>query len=106
MDSKERTTLTLNKGPTATTTNLARVEITLKLDTLPEKTQGGNKDTSFVVKDAKGHSYKVTCKTKTFNKSKKTIAGFKHGYVISCNTKEFSINGKHVDMNQSGITSL
>jgi hypothetical protein len=104
MDNKEKTTLTLNKESSpSTSTNHARVEITLKLDNLPSKTQVNGKDTSFVVKDAKGHSYKVTCKTKTFNKSQKTIAGFKHSYVISCSTKEFSINGKHVDMNQSGM---
>lgn len=106
MDNKDRPVLSLKEPPKELPkepSNHARVEITLKLDKLPEKTQVSGKDTSFVVRDAKGHSYKVTCKTKTFNKSQKTIAGFKHGYVISCNTKEFSINGKHVDMNQSGM---
>jgi len=101
MDDPERATLSLNKEPA--NANYARAEITLKLDSLPSKTQVSGKDTSFVVKDAKGHSYKITCKTKTFNKSKKTIEGFKHSYVISCSTKEFTINGKQVEMNQSGM---
>jgi len=106
-ENTERTILTLKKEPPKEPpkepSNLARVEITLKLDTIPTKVTTKGKDTSFTVHDAKGHSYKVTCKTKTFNKTQKTITGFKHSYVISCNTKEFKINGKHVDMDQSGM---
>jgi len=106
-ENTERTILTLKneplKEPPKEPSNLARVEITLKLDSIPTKVTTKGKDTSFTVHDAKGHSYKVTCKTKTFNKTQKTVTGFKHSYVISCNTKEFKINGKHVDMEQSGM---
>jgi hypothetical protein len=81
----------------------AKADITVKFNKLPTKTQVIGKDTVFTVQDAKGYTYKITCKTKTFNKVQRTIAEFKHDYVVSCGSSDFSVNGKIIDLLQTGV---
>lgn len=81
----------------------ARADITVKFNKLPTNAKVVGKDTVFTVQDAKGYTYKITCKTKTFNKIQRTIAEFKHDYVVSCGSSDFSINGKIIEMSQTGV---
>jgi hypothetical protein len=81
----------------------ARADITVKFNKLPTNTKVVGKDTTFTVQDAKGYAYKITCKTKTFNKIQRTIAEFKHDYVVSCGSSDFSVNGKTIELLQTGV---
>lgn len=81
----------------------ARADITVKFNELPTKTQVVGKNTVFTVQDSKGYTYKITCKTKTFNKIQRTISEFKYDYVVSCASSDFSVNGKTIEMFQTGV---
>lgn len=81
----------------------ARTEITLKFDELPTHAKTSGQNTTFEVSDGT-ITYRITCKTKGFNKTVKTIKGFKYPYVVAASSKQFTNLDKNlIALAQTGL---